>query len=122
MIGSGRPIRLCEVYRDKGTSRLRTVRLAIFLLCDQREFTDVVILERSLGIGRLIQIKCPRDMDFKRAGFDKAVKLLKWRRSVLAVVAFDFYAGTFFGDGFDAIGIGGASALAQRRQGLFRRF
>jgi hypothetical protein len=27
----------------------------------------------------------------------------------------DFYSGTFFGDGLDAVGIGGASALAQRR-------
>lgn len=44
-----------------------------FLLRDEREFAEVVILERALGIGRLIQIKCPRDMDFKRAGFDKAV-------------------------------------------------
>ena len=71
---------------------------------DEREFAEVVILERALGIGRLIQMKCPRDMDFKRAGFDKAVELLERRRRVLAIVALDFYAGTFFGKGLDAVG------------------
>lgn len=86
-----------------------------FLLRDEREFAEVVILERALGIGRLIQIKCLRDMDFKRAGFDKAVELLERRRRVLAVVALDFYSSTFFGDALDAVGKGGASALAQCR-------
>ena len=36
-----------------------------FLLRDEREFADVVILECALGIGRLIQIKCPCHMDLK---------------------------------------------------------
>src|SRR5262245_45416607 len=75
------------------------------LLRDEREFAEVVILERALGIGRLIQIKCPRDMDFKRAGFDKAVDFLERRRRVLAVVALDFDSGTFFGGGLDAVGV-----------------
>ena len=88
-------------------------------LCDQREFTEVVVVERALGIGRVIQIKRPRDVDFKRTGFDKAVELLERRRRLLAIVALDFYAGAFFGDGIDAVGIGGASPLAQRRQGFF---
>ena len=66
-----------------------TAGLAIFLLRDKREFTEVVILERPLGIGRVVQSKCPRDMDFKRAGFDKAIELLERRGRVLAVVALD---------------------------------
>ena len=91
-----------------------TARLAIFLLRDKREFTEVVILERPLGIGRVVQRKCPRDMDFKRAGFDKAVELLERRRRVLAVVALDFYSGTVSGMGSTPLGLGRASALAQR--------
>ena len=74
-----------------------------------------MVLERALGIGSLIQVEGPCDMDFKRTGFNEAIQPVEWRRVILAVVTVKFNARAFFGNGLDTIGIGGTSALTQSR-------
>ena len=46
------------------------------LLRDQCELAQVVIIERALSVGGLIQSECSGDFDFERTGVDKAVDLV----------------------------------------------
>ena len=41
------------------------------LLRDQCEFAQVVIIERTLSVGGLIQSECSGDFDFERTGVDE---------------------------------------------------
>ena len=90
----------------------KAARFALFfyrLLRDQCELAQVVIIERTLSVGGLIQSECSGDLDFEGTGFDKPVDLVQGWRVVFAVVALEFNASTFFGNGLDAVRIGGAS-------------
>src|SRR5580658_8485386 len=92
-----------------GSCSICDLSVAIRLFRDQRELAQVVIIERTLSVGGLIQSECSGDFDFERTGFDKPVDLVQGWRVIFAVVALEFNASTFFGNGLDAVRIGGAS-------------
>src|ERR1700690_3990707 len=73
------------------------------LLRDQCELAQVVIIERTLSVGGLIQSECSGDFDFERTGVDKAVDLVQGRRVIFAVEALEFNARTVFGNRLDAV-------------------
>src|SRR6202142_3210058 len=79
------------------------------LLRDQCELAQVVIIERTLSVGGLIQGECSGDFDFERTAVDKAIDLVQGWRVVFAVEVLEFNASTFFGYGLDTVGIGAAS-------------
>jgi hypothetical protein len=83
------------------------------LLRDQCELAQVVIVERALSVGGLIKSECSGDFDFERTGVDKAVDLVQGWRVIFAIVALEFNAGTFFGNGLDTVRIGDASTRSQ---------
>src|ERR1700733_2798579 len=103
-------------YIDRRPTRMEAVatkaaRFALFfyrLLRDQCELAQVVIIERTLSVGGLIQSECSGDLDFERTGVDKAVHLVQGRRVVFSVVALEFDAHTFLGNGLDTVRIGDA--------------
>ncbi len=76
--------RACQRSRCDGVSGVSLRRLAgqfqdLFfyrLLRDQCELAQVVIIERALSVGGLIQSECSGDFDFERTGVDKAVDLV----------------------------------------------
>src|SRR3984885_6072108 len=106
-----------KIYRPARTDAVATkaARFALFfyrLLRDQCELAQVVIIERTLRVGGLIQSECSGDFDFERTGVDKAVDLVQGWRVIFAIVALEFNAGTFFGNGLDTVRIGDASTCS----------
>ena len=59
-----------------GSRLICDLSLMIGLLRDQCELAQVVIIERALRVGGLIQSECSGDLDFERTGVDKAVDLV----------------------------------------------
>ena len=90
-----------------GSRSICDLSVAIRLFRYQRELAQVVIIERTLSVGGLIQREYSGDSDFERTGVDK-VDLAQGWRVIFAVVVLEFNASTFFGNGLDTAGIGDA--------------
>jgi exodeoxyribonuclease-3 len=96
-----------------GSCSICDLSVTIRLLRDQCELAQVVIIERTLSVGGLIQSECSGDFDFERTGVDEAVDLVQGWRVIFAVVALELNALTFLGNGLDAVRIGDASTRSQ---------
>jgi hypothetical protein len=76
-----------------------------------RELAEIVFVEAALSVSGLVKRKGPRDVDFKGAGIDQMIELLKNLTIGLSVVALRFYILGGFGRGLDSVRKGYAAAL-----------
>ena len=79
-----------------------------------RELAEVVIVERALGVGRLIERESLRHFDVEGAGLDQAINLFERRILILPVIHLHGDAGTIFLRQLNAVRIGDSSTATQR--------
>src|SRR5713101_5373777 len=85
-----------------------------------RELAEVVIVERALGVGRLLERESLRHFDVEGAGLDQAINLLERRILILSVIRLHGDAGTIFLRQLNTVRIGGSSTATQRCYAFLR--
>src|SRR5580704_16811365 len=79
-----------------------------------RELAEVVIVERALGVGRLLERESLRHFDVEGAGLNQAINLLEWRILIFPVIRLHGDAGTIFLRQLNTVRIGDSSTATQR--------
>jgi predicted acyl esterase len=79
-----------------------------------RELPEVVIVERALGIGRLLERESLRHFDVEGAGLDQAINLFERRILIFPVIHLHGDAGTIFLRQLNTVRIGDSSTATQR--------
>src|SRR5260370_24260595 len=79
-----------------------------------RELAEVVIGERALGVGRLIERESLRHFDVEGGGIDQAINWFERRILILPVIRLHGDAGTIFPRQLNTVRIGGSSTATQR--------
>ena len=85
-----------------------------------RELAEVVIVERALGVGRLIERESLRHFDVEGAGLDQAINLFERRILILPVIPLHSDAGTILLRQRNTVRIGGSSIATQRCYAFLR--
>ena len=88
----------------------------------QGQFTEIMLVERPMRIGCLVQPEYARDMNFKRAGLDQAIEHIDRLPVRCSVVSADLYTGTHLGLRLNSVRIGDAPAVAHGSQRVFGHF
>src|SRR5260221_12325185 len=79
-----------------------------------RELAEVVIVERALGVGRLLEGESLRHFDVEGTGLDQEINFLKRRILILPVIRLHGDTGMVFLRQLNTVRIGGPSTATQR--------
>ena len=79
-----------------------------------RELAEVVIVERALGVGRLLERESLRHFDVEGTGLDQAINFLERRILILPVIRLHGNAGMVFLRQLNTVWIGDPSTATQR--------
>ena len=79
-----------------------------------RELAEVVIVERALGVGRLLERESLCHFDVEGAGLDQAINFLERRILILPVIRLHGDAGAIFLRQLHTVRIGDPSTAVQR--------
>src|ERR1041384_3433613 len=88
----------------------------------QSQFTKIMLVERPMRLGCLVQREYARDINFKRVGLDQAIERIDRLPVRCSVVSADLYTGTHLGLRLNSVRIGDAPAAAPGSHRVFGHF